>query len=137
MTRTLTVEGDITGVGTRTALTTQGSVTSPSLIVPKGVRKISKIVVATAQDAAAQGAAVFVLRLSGPGVLKGEQSLIVGAAGNIAVQSGGDGNEPALNAVVLHDIDIDVSASDTITISGEMAGEDLGTARMGVTLVFA
>ena len=42
-----------------------------------------------------------------------------------------------LNAMVIDNVDIDVSASDTITVAAEMAGEDLGTSRVGVTLVFA
>jgi len=137
MTRTLTVEGDIATADSRTVLTTQGSVTAPSLVIPRGVRKIAKIIVAAVQDSAAAGSAIFVLRLGGSGVLKGEQALIIGAGSQIAVQSGGDGNEPVIVSFVLENADIDVSSSDTITIAAEMAGSDLGTARVGVTLVFA
>jgi len=137
MSRTITVEGDLAAADTRTTITTQGSVAAPTLIIPAGVTRIGKIIVAVAQDGAAAGSAVFVLRLSGSGVLKGEQSLIVGAAGAIAVQSGGDGVAPGVSSYVLENADIGVSASDTITVSAEMAGSDLGTSRVGVTLVFA
>ena len=50
MSKTLTVEGDITAVDTRTLLTTQGSVTAPSLVVPSGMTKIVKILVAAAAE---------------------------------------------------------------------------------------
>jgi len=137
MTRTLTVEGDITAVDSRTALTTQGSVTAPSLVIPAGVTRITKIIVSAAADGAAAGAAVFFIRLGGAAVLKGEQVIVIAATSHIAVQSGGDGRAPAQAPLVLDNVDISVSASDTITIAAEMAGEDLGTSRVGVTLVFA
>lgn len=137
MSRTLTVEGDITAADTRTVITTQGSVTAPSLVIPRGVRSISKIIVAACQDGAAAGSAVFILRLGGSGVLKGEQAVIVGAAGIIAVQAGADGEAPAVVPYVLDNADIDVSPSDTVTVAVEMAGSDLGTSRVAVTLVFA
>jgi hypothetical protein len=43
----LTVEGDITAADTRTPLTSQGSVASPSLLVPAGYTKIDKVIVAS------------------------------------------------------------------------------------------
>jgi len=137
MTRTLTVEGDLTAVDTRAVLTSQGSVTAPSLVIPAGVRKIAKIVTAVAHDGAADGSGAYLLRLGGAGVLKGEQAIIIGAGGQIAVQSGADQNYPIVSSFVLDDADIDVSASDSMTIAAEMMGSDLGTARVTVTLVFA
>jgi len=136
MTRTLTLEGDVTGADTRTNITSQGSVTAPSLVIPAGVTRIRKIITAAVQDGAAAGAAVFLLRLGGSGVQKGEQALVIGAGGNIAVQTGSDANQPHVVPSVL-DVDIAVAGGDTITVAAEMAGEDLGTARVGVTLVFA
>jgi hypothetical protein len=137
MTRTLTVEGDITAVDTRTLLTTQGSVTAPSLVIPSGLSKITKVIVAAAADGAAAGSATFFIRLGGAGVLGGEQAINVGAAGIIAVQTGSDQNYQLTKAFILDNADIDVSPSDTVAISAEMAGSDLGTARVAVTLVFA
>ena len=137
MSKTLTVEGDITAVDTRTLLTTQGSVTAPSLVVPSGRTKIVKILVAAAAEGLADGSATFLLRLGGAGILKGEQVLTVAAAGRIAVQTGSDAAPQVGRLFVIDDVDIDVSPSDTISIAGEMAGQDLGTARMVVTVVFA
>lgn len=137
MSKTLTVEGDITTVDTRTNITTQGSVTAPSLVVPSGMSKIAKVLVAVAAEGLADGSAVFLLRLGGSGVLKGEQVLTMGAAGRIAVQAGSDAAPQVGKLFVLENVDIDVSPSDTITIAAEMAGSDLGTARVVVTIVFA
>ena len=137
MSKTLTVEGDITAVDTRTLLTTQGSVTAPSLVVPSGMTKIMKILVASAAEGLADGSATFLLRLGGAGVLKGEQVIAVGAAGRIAVQTGSDAAPQVGRLFIIDDVDIDVSPSDTITVAAEMAGQDLGTARMVVTVVFA
>lgn len=137
MSRTLTVEGDITAADTLTNLTTQGSVTTPSRLVPNGVTKIAKIAVAASQDGAAAGATIFILRLSGSGVKGGEQVLTIGAGGIIAVQAGSDTAAPTVVTTVLDNVDIDVSQGDTINISAEMAGEDLGTSRVAATLIFA
>ena len=137
MSKTLTVEGDITAVDTRTLLTTQGSVTAPSLVVPSGMSKIVKILVAVAAEGLADGSAIFLLRLGGSGILKGEQILAIGAAGRIAVQTGSDAAPQVGRLFILDNVDIDVSPSDTITIAGEMAGSDLGSARIVVTAIFA
>ena len=59
------------------------------------------------------------------------------AGGRIAVQGGSDAAPSVCPAFVLEDAAIEVSASDTIAISAEMAGSDLGTGRVVVTLVFA
>ena len=137
MTKSITVEGDITAVDTRTLISTQGSVTAPSLVVPSGSTKIDRVIVAFAQDGAAVGGATFFVRLGGNAVLKGEQVIVCASGGTIAVQAGSDQNYPVVPAFVLEDADISVSASDTVSISVEMAGSDLGTARAIVTLIFA
>lgn len=137
MSKTLTVEGDITAVDTRTNITTQGSVTAPSLVVPSGMTKITKILIAASAEGLADGSAVFLLRLGGSGVLKGEQVMTVAAAGRIAVQSGSDSAPQVGKLFILDNVDIDVSPSDTVSISAEMAGQDLGTARVVTTLIFA
>lgn len=137
MSKTLTVEGDITAVDTRTLITTQGSVTAPSLVVPSGMKKIDKILVAVAAEGLADGSAAFLLRLGGNAVLKGEQVLTIGAAGRIAVQAGSDAAPQVGRLYILDNAEIEVSPSDTLTVAAEMAGNDLGTARVVVTLVFA
>lgn len=137
MSKTLTVEGDLATVDSRTIISTQGSVTAPSLIVPSGVNKIVKVIVAAAAEALANGSAVFFVRLGGNAMLRGEQSIMCGAAGNIAVQAGSDAAPQIGQIFELDNADIDVSPSDTLTIASEMAGSDLGTGHVVVTVVFA
>lgn len=137
MTKTLTVEGDLTAADTSTSLTTQGSVTAPSIVIPTGVTKIDKIAVSISADFAADGGAGFFVRLNGNAVKNGEQVIAVGAAGGIAPEAGANTAPSPSVLFILEDVEIDITASDTITIRGEMAGSDLGTARMVVTLIFA
>ncbi len=136
MSRTITVEGDLTAVDTRVLLTAQGSVTAPSLVVPSGMRKIIKIIASAVADGLAAGEVVYLLRLGGNAVLNGEQTFVFGGDGSILVQVGSDAAPTVDGLFILHDADISVSASDTITIAAEMAGVDIGTATVGVTLVY-
>lgn len=135
--RTLTVEGDIASADARTALTTQGSVSSPSLLVPAGYTKIDKIGVAIASEGLADGKQSFFLRLGGNAVKGGEQLIPVSAAGRIAVQAGSDAAPQVMSAVVLENLEIEVSPSDNISIWAEGAGDDTGTPHAVVTLIFA
>jgi len=137
MSKTFTVEGDVTAADTRTLLTTQGSVTSPSQVVPAGVTKIDQIVVAASSEALADGAQVFFIRLGGNAVRNGEQVIVVSACGRIAVQSGSDAAPQLARPIVLENVDIAVAASDTITVAAEGAGTDTGTAHVIVTLIYA
>ena len=137
MSKTLTVEGDLASVDTRTNITTQGSVTAPSLVVPSGMSKIDKILVSASQEGLANGSAVFFVRLGGAGVLKGEQTIMISAGGTIAPQAGSDAAPCTCRLFAIDDVDIDVSPSDTINISAEMACSDLGTGHVVVTVVFA
>lgn len=137
MTKTLTVEGDLASADTATTLTTQGSVTAPSLVLPPGISRITTIIAAAGAEGLADGSAVFFLRLGGNAVLGGEQTLMVGAGGRIAPQAGSDAGPSVAPARVFRDLDIAVRPSDTIRIQAEMAGNDLGTARVVVTLVLA
>lgn len=138
MARTITVEGNITGADTRTLLTTQGSVTAPSLVVPAGMTKIAKVVVAaTADGLADDGMFAFFIRLGGSAVLNGESAIFVGGSGGQTVQSGSDAAPLFTSTFVLDDADIAVSPSDTITIAAEGAGVDAGTGYVAVTLVYA
>lgn len=137
MTKTLTVEGDLASVDTQYRLTTQGSVTAPSLVTPAGVTKIDRVIAAAGAEGLADGSAVFFLRLGGSAVKTGEQTLMVSAGGRIAVQSGSDAAPSYCRPVIFDGMDIAVNASDTISVAAEMAGNDLGTGHVVVTLVFA
>lgn len=137
MSRTLTLEGDVNAVDTRVTLTAQGSVTAPSLVVPKGTTKIKSITVAGATDNAADdGAVVFFLRIGGNAVKNGESAIMFGGNGGQTVQAGSDAAPSVMTPFVLEDADIDVRDSDTISIACEMAGVDPGDATVAVTLVF-
>ena len=137
MTTTVTVEGDLGTVDALTRLTTQGSVTNPTLNVPAGKSKITRIIAAAAGDNAAAGSAVFFLRIGGNAILNGEQSIMISAAGTSTVQAGSDQAPHYAEPIVIDDADIDVRPSDSFNISAEMAGSDMGTAHVVVTLVFA
>jgi len=136
MSRTITVEGDINAVDTRTLLTRQGSVTAPSLVVPAGMTKIKKIIVTAAADGVAPGHVVNFIRLGGNAVLNGEQVLAFGGEDSIAPQAGSD-TAPSLGEFfMIDDADIDVRPSDTISIAGEAAGADVGDQTFAITLVY-
>ena len=137
MSKTFTVEGDIASADTRTLLTTQGSVTAPSSVVPSGVTKIDKIIVGACSEGLADGAQSFFLRLGGAAVKNGEQTMMISAVGRIAPQAGSDSAPQLVNSIVFNDVDIEVSASDTVTVAVEGAGTDTGTGRAVVTLVYA
>ena len=137
MSRTITVEGDVNAIDTRVVLTTQGSVTAPSLVVPAGLNKIKKVIATFASDNAADdGAACMFMRLGGNAVLGGEQAIFFGGAGGQTIQTGSDA-APSLGLIFqLLDADIDVRPSDTISIAVEMAGIDVGDTTVAITLVY-
>lgn len=135
--KTITVEGDIASVDTRTALTTQGSVTSPSMIVPTEMTKIDKLIVAASSEGLANGKEVWFVRLGGNAVQGGEQLIPVSASGTIAPQAGSDAAPQCMTAWQFNDLDIPVSGGDTISIWAEGAGDDTGTGHAVVTCVFA
>lgn len=137
MSKTFTVEGDIGSADTRTVLTTQGSVASPSSVVPKGVTKIARVVAAITTEGLADGAQSYFIRIGGNAVKNGEQVIAVSAVGRIAPQSGSDSAPQLMSAFVLDDADIDVGESDTLTIAVEGAGTDTGTGHAVVSLIYA
>lgn len=137
MSRTITVEGDVNTVDSRTLLSAQGSVTAPSLVIPAGMTKIKKIIAAASHDGAADdGGALFFLRLGGSAVLNGEQTIVFGGAGNQTVQSGSDAAPNVMVPFVLDDVDIDVRPSDTISVAAEFAGVDIGDTAVVITMVY-
>lgn len=135
--RTFTVEGDITAADTKTNLTTQGSVTAPSPVVPAGVKKIVGMIVAATSEGLADGYQTMFVRLGGNAVLNGEQVISIGSCARIAVQSGSDAAAQGVEVTQFKDLDIDVRASDTIAVSAEGPGVDSGTIHVVVTLLYA
>lgn len=135
--KTITVEGDLATVDSRTALTTQGSVTSPSLVVPSGMTVIDKIVAAAASEGLADGAQTWFVRLGGNAVQGGEQVIAIGTSARIAPQAGSDSAPQVVRPFVIEDVQIPVNAGDTISIWAEGAGTDTGTGRAVVTCLFA
>jgi hypothetical protein len=133
----ITVEGDITAVDTLTRLTSQGSVVAPSRLVPPDATTLKRLVFAVASDAAADGEVSYILRLGGDAIKGGEQSIIIGAESYIDVQAGSDSAHGTMVPVVLDNIDLEVTPNETLDISIEMAGVDVGTAAAVVTAMFA
>lgn len=137
MTRSLTVEGDVNAIDTRTILTAQGSITAPSLVVPAGMTKIAAVYASFGTDTAAAGAAQFLVRLGGNAVLGGEQVIVIGGAGGQLVQAGADNPGTSSFLFKLTDADISVRSGDTIEIAAEMAGVDIGDSNVCVTVVYS
>ena len=137
MTKTLTLEGDITTSDAAVGLTTQGSTTQPSVSLPSEAKKIDAIIAAVAPDLAAAGAAGFLLRLGGNAVLGGEQTIFIAGAGGQLPQATSDPDGLSMVAFILEDADIEVRGGDTIKVQAEMCGDDLGDAHVAVTLVTA
>jgi hypothetical protein len=135
--KTITVEGDLATVDARSALTTQGSIASPSLVVPSGMTVIDKIIVAAASEGLAAGNQSWFVRLGGNAVQGGEQVIAVGTSGVILVQAGSDAAPQVVRPFVLEDVQVPVNAGDTISIWAEGAGTDTGTGRCVVTCLFA
>lgn len=135
--RTFTVEGDVTAIDTRTLLTTQGSVLAPSPVVPSGVKKITGMIVAATGDGLADGFQTIFVRLGGNAVLNGEQVISVGSTARVNVQTGSDAAPQGVEPTQYDNLDIDVRASDTITVAGEAGGVDVGTIRVVCTLLYS
>lgn len=133
----VTVEGDIIAVDTLTRLTAQGSVAAPSRLVPPDATLLKRVVVAVAADGAADGEVSYLLRLSGDAIKGGEQTIVVGAQGRIAVQTGSDAAHVALAPMVLDNLDLAVTPNETLDIAVEMCGVDVGSATAVVTAMFA
>lgn len=133
----ITVEGDITAVDTLTRLTSQGSVTAPSRLTPPDAAMLKRVIFAVASDAAADGEVNYILRLGGDAVKGGEQTIIIGAESYIDVQSGSDSAHGTMTPMVLDNLDLEISPNETLDISVEMAGVDVGSATAVVTAIFS
>lgn len=135
MTRTLTVEGEGSADDVVIPLTTQGSKSAPSRLVPAGLqlKKIVRIRAGFSVDSTAAGSCVVFLRLSGDGIIGGTQTLVLGAVGS---QIGDDDQEIHSGRVAL-DVDIDVIINGQIDLELDFAGDDMGEHGGVVTLIYA
>ena len=125
-------EGEATAVDTKTQLITLGSETAPGpLLVPAGAKTLKAMIVAVCQSFAAATSFSAFVRLEGPGLPGGPESIAV-AAGGAATATGGNAAVKA-NEIPL---DIPVTPGNEILIFAEMAGTDVGQVSFGVTLVF-
>jgi len=127
-----TREGTITAVDTKTQLTTVGSETAPGpLLVPAGVKTLKAIITAMANNFAVAADGVILVRLEGPGLPEGPETIAVGGSG-AAVATGGHGSFQPMHL----ELDIPVTTANEILIFAENAGEDMGEVTVGVTLEF-
>lgn len=133
----ITVEGEITAVDTLTRLTAQGSVTAPSRLTPPDATLLKRIVAAVSHDGQADGEVCFILRLGGDAIKGGEQTIILGAGSRIAVQTGSDAAPAIMAPMVFDNLDLEINPNETLDISVEMSGVDVGTAGAVVTAIFA
>ncbi len=126
-------EGQITAVDTKSQLTTLGSETAPGpLLVPAGAKMLTSVIAAVATDSSVAADGSFIIRLEGPGLPEGPETLAIGSHG-VAVATGGHGSRNAKR----FDMGIPVTPSNEILIFAENAGEDVGTETVGVTLEFS
>jgi len=126
-------EGAVTAVDTKSQLTTLGSETAPGpLLVPAGAKMMKAIIATVSSDLATAADATHFIRLEGPGLPEGPETLVIGASG-VQVATGGSYCIPATR----FELDIPVTPTNEILIFGENAGEDAGSCTFGVTLEFA
>lgn len=119
-------------IDTANALATLGSEGAlGNVVVPSNVSSIKEIIACASTDGAAVGSSTFFLRLRGNGLRDGQQAIAVGAIGGTLATTG-----IAAGVPIVVPVDIPVIPGNQITLEGEMAGADSGTARMIATLVF-
>ena len=125
-------EGTITAVDTKTQLSTLGSETAPGpLLVPAGAKMLKAIISTFASNFAVAVRGGFLIRLEGPGLPEGPETMAIGGSG-VSVATGGHASFPAER----FEIDIPVTPSNEILIFAENTGSDIGEATVGVTLEF-
>ena len=126
-------EGAVTAVDTKTQLITLGSESAPGpLLVPAGATKLIAVIAALSVDLATAADGTHFIRLEGPGLPEGPESLAIGASG-AQVATGGSFANPAFR----FELDVPVTPANEILIFGENACEDSGSCTYGVTLEFA
>jgi len=125
-------EGTITAVDTKTQLSTLGSETAPGpLLVPASAKMLKAIVTTFASNFAVAVRGGFLIRLEGPGLPEGPETIAIGGAG-VSVATGGSANFPAVRT----ELEIPVVPSNEILVFAENTGSDIGEATVGVTLEF-
>ena len=128
-----TREGESTAIDTKNQLTTCGSEPAPGpLLVPGGAKKLAGIIVAASSNFGAVGSANALIRLEGPGLPNGPETMIVAGVG-VTIATGGQ----AVMKAQYYPIDADVTVANEILIFGEMTGADVGQISYGVTVVFS
>ena len=132
----VTVEGDLNAVDTLVRLTAQGSVSAPSRLTPPDGKMLKRVIYSVASDAAADGEVSYLLRLGGDAIKGGEQVLVIGAESFIDVATAGDGENNVMPPIILDNLDLEITANETLDISAEMAGVDVGSATVVVTAIF-
>ena len=133
----VTVEGELTAIDALVRLTTQGSVTAPSRLTPPGASMLKHLIYSFSSDYASDGEATVILRLGGDAIKGGEQTLILGSNSWIDVATGGDGINLHMPPQIVRDLDLEINPSETLDISAEFAGVDVGTIGVMVTAIFA
>ena len=127
-----TREGPATAVDTKSQLQTLGSEAAPGpLLVPAQAKMLKAIITALACDLSTAADATHFIRLEGPGLPEGPESVVIGASG-VQVATGGSYAREAQRV----ELNIPVTPSNEILIFAENAGEDAGTTQYGVTLEF-
>lgn len=127
-----TREGTITAVNTRTQLSTLGSESAPGpLLVPSQAKSIKAIIAAVGCDLSVAADGSYMIRLEGPGLPEGPETLVIGSTG-VPVATGGVYTQPAMR----YTLDVPVTASNEILVFAENLGEDTGSTTVGVTLEF-
>lgn len=125
-------EGTITAADTKTQLTTLGSETAPGpLLVPSGARKVAALITAFAVDLGNATGGTLFIRLEGPGLPEGPETMAIGGAG-VQVATGGSYIKEAMRIPV----DIPVTPANEILIFAENGGGGLELTTVGVTLEF-
>ena len=125
-------EGNLTAIDTRTQLTTLASESAPGpLLVPAGAKMLKAIIACAVSDLGIAADAVIFVRLEGPGLPEGPESIVIGAAG-VQVATGGNGQVKAER----FELDIPIVPANEILIFAEQAGEDMNVINVGVTLEF-
>lgn len=125
-------EGSATAVDTKTQLSTLGSETAPGpLLVPAGAKSLAAVICAAGLNLAAVNDTALFIRLEGPGLPEGPETITI-SGGGVQVATGGSYIQTAQR----YALDIPVVPGNEILIFAEMAGEDIGGATVGVTLEF-
>lgn len=132
----ITVEGEITAIDTLTRLTTQGSVTAPSRLTPPDAKMLKRLIYSISHDGQADGEATFYVRLGGDAIRGGEQVIVLASGSRVAVQTGSDAAPAIMEVQIMDNLDLEINPNETLDISAEMAGVDVGTAGLIVTAVF-